>query len=102
LAIEACVRCGGKLAITDSIEDPEVIAKILARLQRTTPEQYQGESPLGPRSPLQERVDSAALATAIAGRGQWSGRSATCPHHSPRVDSSSRNRQDERPRVNRE
>jgi hypothetical protein len=49
--IEACARCGGKLAIIASIEVPEVIAKILAHLAHTTPEQYQSELPLGARAP---------------------------------------------------
>jgi hypothetical protein len=44
--IEACARCGGKLAIVASIEEPEVIAKILAHLQHIAPEQYQPELPL--------------------------------------------------------
>jgi hypothetical protein len=30
--IEACARCGGKLRVRASIEDPEVIARILAHL----------------------------------------------------------------------
>ncbi len=33
--IEACARCGGKLKVIASIEEPAVIAKILAHLQRT-------------------------------------------------------------------
>jgi hypothetical protein len=49
--IEACARCGGKLAIIASIEEPAVIAKILAHLVRTAPDQYQSELPLGARAP---------------------------------------------------
>lgn len=49
--IDSCARCGGKLAIIASIEEPEVIAKILAHLQHTAPEQYQPELPLGARAP---------------------------------------------------
>ncbi|MGC4054278.1 MAG: hypothetical protein QM757_34770 [Paludibaculum sp.] len=36
--IEACARCGGKLRIIASIEEPEVIAKILAHLEKTAPD----------------------------------------------------------------
>jgi len=32
--IEACARCGGKLKVIASIEEPEVIAKMLAHLER--------------------------------------------------------------------
>ncbi len=49
--IEACARCGGKLKVIASIEEPEVIAKILAHLERTAPDQYQAELPLGARAP---------------------------------------------------
>ena len=49
--IEACARCGGKLAIIASIGKPEVIAKILAHLERTAANQYQPELPLGARAP---------------------------------------------------
>ena len=43
--------CGGKLKIIASIEEPEVIAKNLAHLEKTAPDQYQGELPLGARAP---------------------------------------------------
>lgn len=49
--IEACARCGGKLQIIASIEEPQLIAKILAHLQRVAPGQYQAELPLGARAP---------------------------------------------------
>ena len=49
--IEACARCGGKLKVIASIEEPAVIAKILAHLERTAPDQYQPELPLGARAP---------------------------------------------------
>jgi hypothetical protein len=52
--IESCTGCGGKLAIIASIEEPQVIAKILAHLQHTTPQHYQGELPLGARAPPQQ------------------------------------------------
>ena len=51
IEIEACARCGGKLRIIASIEAPEVIAKILAHLERVAPEQYSAEWPLGARAP---------------------------------------------------
>jgi len=55
--IEACVRCGGKLKVIASIEEPEVIAKILAHLERAAPEQHQAELPLGARAPpVQSRL----------------------------------------------
>jgi hypothetical protein len=49
--IEACARCSGKLKIIASIEEPAVIAKILAHLQRAAPDQYQCELSLGARAP---------------------------------------------------
>jgi hypothetical protein len=49
--IEGCARCGGKLAIIASIEEPQIIAKILAHLQRTAPDEYQCELPIGARAP---------------------------------------------------
>jgi hypothetical protein len=42
IEIDRCGRCGGPL---------KVIAKILAHLQRTVPEQYRPEPPLGARAP---------------------------------------------------
>ncbi|MGD9883867.1 MAG: hypothetical protein AB7F22_33190 [Reyranella sp.] len=49
--IDQCAHCGGQLKILASIEQPAVIAKILAHLQRTVPEQYRPELPLGARAP---------------------------------------------------
>ena len=49
--MERCARCGGTLKIIASIEEPELIAKILSHLERTAPEQYQSELPLGARAP---------------------------------------------------
>jgi hypothetical protein len=49
--IEACARRGGKLKLLASIEEPEVIAKILARLELTAPDQHLAELPLGARAP---------------------------------------------------
>lgn len=54
IEIEGCARCGGKLKIIASIEEPEVIAKILAHLEHTAPEQYQAELPLGARGPPEQ------------------------------------------------
>jgi hypothetical protein len=51
---EGCARCGGKLKVIASIEEPEVIAKIVAHLERTAPEQYQSELPLGARAPARQ------------------------------------------------
>jgi len=45
--IEACARCGGKLVIIASIEEPEVIAKILTDLEKIAPDRFQAELPLG-------------------------------------------------------
>jgi hypothetical protein len=49
--IESCTRCGGQLKIIASIEEPQLIAKILSHLERAAPEQYQSELPLGARGP---------------------------------------------------
>jgi hypothetical protein len=49
--IESCARCGGKLKVIASIEEPQVIAKILAHLERSGPDQCQPELPLGARAP---------------------------------------------------
>ena len=49
--IDSCTRCGSKLKIIASIEEPLVIAKILSHLQRTAPDQYPAALPLGARAP---------------------------------------------------
>ena len=49
--IERCTRCGGQLKIIASIEEPQLIAKILSHLERAAPEQYQSELALGARGP---------------------------------------------------
>ena len=49
--IESCTRCGGELKIIASIEEPQLIAKILSHLERAAPEQSQSELPLGARGP---------------------------------------------------
>jgi hypothetical protein len=51
IEIEGCARCGGKLRIIASIEEPQVIARILAHLEHSAPVQYQTELPLGARAP---------------------------------------------------
>ena len=48
--INTCARCRGQLKVIASIEEPEVIAKILAHLQQTAPDQAQCELPLGVRA----------------------------------------------------
>ena len=57
--IERCGRCHGHLAIIASIEDPAVIARILAHVERTWPERYSaassGELPVGARAPPRAR-----------------------------------------------
>jgi hypothetical protein len=51
IEIDTCQRCGGNLRIMASIEQPEVIARILGHLERTVPEQHQREWSLGARAP---------------------------------------------------
>ncbi|MCC7461565.1 MAG: hypothetical protein IT480_03780 [Gammaproteobacteria bacterium] len=53
--IEACARCGGPLQVIASIEEPQVIAKILAHLEKRAPDQHR--LPLGARAPpVQSRL----------------------------------------------
>ena len=55
--IESCARCGGQLKIIASIEEAQLIAKILSHLERAAPEQYQSELALGARGPpVQSRL----------------------------------------------
>lgn len=56
IEIDLCARCGGKLKVIASIEEPEVIARILAHLQKTAPDPQQAELPLGARAPPQHRA----------------------------------------------
>ena len=51
IEIERCARCDGKLKIIASIEEPQIIAKILSHFERTAPDQYPTELPLGARAP---------------------------------------------------
>jgi hypothetical protein len=46
-----CTRCVGELKIIASIEEPQLIAKILSQLERAAPEQSQSELALGARGP---------------------------------------------------
>jgi hypothetical protein len=48
--IETCRRCGGKLRVIASIEDPAVIGRILKHLAQR-PETGQPRSPFVPRAP---------------------------------------------------
>jgi hypothetical protein len=49
IEIDTCQPCGGTLRIVASIEQPEVIAKILSHLERTAPQPHPPERPLGAR-----------------------------------------------------
>ncbi|MGQ0430748.1 MAG: hypothetical protein ACT4UQ_12520 [Gammaproteobacteria bacterium] len=51
IGIERCARCGGWLEIIASIEQPAVIARILAHLERASAQPSQFELPLGARAP---------------------------------------------------
>ena len=52
--IESCIRCGGKLNILASIEEPKVIAKILPQLQKRAPDDDPPELPLGAWAPRRD------------------------------------------------
>ncbi len=52
--IETCIGCGGKLKVIASIEEAEVIAKILPHLERAAPDAQQAELPFGARAPPQQ------------------------------------------------
>jgi len=51
IEIDTCARCGGKLRVIASIEELQIIAKILSHLEKTAPDQHQAELPLGARAP---------------------------------------------------
>jgi hypothetical protein len=55
IEIERCARCGGRLAVLASIEDPEVIARILAH-RRERGAEAAPVSSLGPRAPPQSAM----------------------------------------------
>ena len=52
IEIERCARCGGRLRVIASIEQPEVIARILAHRRERGAEEA-SISPLEPRAPPQ-------------------------------------------------
>lgn len=54
IEIDTCTRCGDPLKVIASIEEPEVIARILAHRQKTAPDSHQTELPLGARAPPQQ------------------------------------------------
>jgi len=56
IEIDACAGCGGKLKIIASIEEPQVIAKILSHLDKTVANEAQHELPLGARAPPQRSL----------------------------------------------
>jgi len=51
IEIDTCQCCGGTLRIIASIEQPEVIAKILSHLECTAPQPHPTDLPLGARAP---------------------------------------------------
>ena len=51
LQIESCQRCGGPLRVIASIEDPVVVERILAHLER--PATQEGLTPFASRAPPQ-------------------------------------------------
>jgi hypothetical protein len=57
--IDLCTRCGGKLEVIASIEEPDVIAKILAHLRRSA--QRKAGAPAG-KLPLLGNIPGISLA----------------------------------------
>jgi hypothetical protein len=51
IEIQDSARCGGRLEVISSIEEPELIGKILAHLDRSAPDQFQPELPVGAPAP---------------------------------------------------
>lgn len=49
--IERCERCGGRVRIIASIEDPEVIGRILAHVEKTASSPAGRIPAQGPRGP---------------------------------------------------
>jgi hypothetical protein len=49
--IEINTSTGCKRKVIASIDEPEVIARILPHIQKTAPDQHQAELPLGARAP---------------------------------------------------
>jgi hypothetical protein len=62
IEIDTCQRCGGMLRIIASIEQPAVIAEILAHLERTAPQPTQPGLPLGARAPPGLRIEAPSTA----------------------------------------
>jgi hypothetical protein len=56
IEIEACARCGGGLKVIASIEDPALIARILAHLDRTCGTSEPELAPLAARAPPVQSV----------------------------------------------
>jgi hypothetical protein len=56
IGIEACARCHGRLRVIASIEDPAVIARILAHLDRTCGRSEPELAPLAARAPPLQSV----------------------------------------------
>ena len=52
IEIQDCARCGGALRIIASLEEPQVVGRILSHLERMAPEQYPPALPLGARALL--------------------------------------------------
>jgi hypothetical protein len=52
IEIEQCARCGGRLKVIASIEEPELIERILSHRGERGEDQT-SVSPLGPRAPPQ-------------------------------------------------
>jgi hypothetical protein len=50
--IESCTRCGGELKIIASIEEPQLIAKILSHLERAAPDLVARQRPKALRRSL--------------------------------------------------
>ncbi len=61
-------RHGGQLKIIASIEEPQVIAKILSHLERAAPEQYQSELPLSRNRPRYRGMATPLWLSALAQR----------------------------------
>jgi hypothetical protein len=55
IEIEQCVRCGGRLTVIASIEEPELVERILAH-RRERGDEDASASPLGPRAPPQAEL----------------------------------------------
>jgi hypothetical protein len=67
--IEACARCGGRLQVIASIEDPAVIARILAHLDRTSRTSEPELAPLAASIRVLRRLIESAL---------WSNAKSAC------------------------